>query len=782
MEEDLDEGQHGFSSRRLRSRGRRSNNSSATKPSEEDEVTVATADNSRSSHSAGYLEYRSKIAGRIFPTKTASLVKKVEDERSVSQANSSAWSSPTHSLESTSHQHQQSPQQELDTVDEKSHEESNSSSHFPSSSNAMASFPSSRSVGSSSSNRSDKNSENDETDSGTISNTDALNLWSKLSERLSRVSSARNVAAGGDSNDASESSSSEYDQEADIANIGNAINSFSAGSVQQQEMAQSQGYHKSHDMDSSVSGSSTRSSVVPPDVESGPSHQRDRAYGSYRSSSSTKNNRGLSHEKRQNDSRSKSRCSGFLKDYVGYIVVVGSLLIMFLVIILVVLLREGESSSSTEEVVTSPTIAPFEKATESPTTSPTVVTDPTLSPVVSAGGATEGPTQSIVDEGEMYLRNLVLDTGITTDDDLNDEISPQSRALAWMVESFSSSFPDWQLVQRYALATFFFATEGDNWNENEGWLTDLPECEWLSPSDCYNGVVIGLSLDSNNLGGTLPKELGILIHLEEIMLDAGTGTRISGKLPQFLASCTRLKLLSLFGHALSGNLSDDLVRSWPDLVRLDLSGNTISGQLPSSLGELGRLRTVFLNSNNFTGRIPISYGSTVAGQLELDGNNLAGPFPNGTLPNMVSLSFAHNQLTSLPETIMAPKLRRLAAHDNELGGGLPGFAAIDTIEEIALSRNKLTGPIPWMSLARIQAIDISSNQLDGVIPSELTLVPSLSVLLVHGNAFTEIACTEEKRPSWFADCGVLEEGSVPEIECSCCSACCIDGGDCQPTR
>lgn len=60
-------------------------------------------------------------------------------------------------------------------------------------------------------------------------------------------------------------------------------------------------------------------------------------------------------------------------------------------------------------------------------------------------------------------------------------------------------------LQREALVALYRATNGDNWNNNENWLSDKPLSEWYGvEGSSYN--VIQLNLYNNNLVGVLPEE------------------------------------------------------------------------------------------------------------------------------------------------------------------------------------------------------------------------------------------------------------------------------------
>ena len=80
----------------------------------------------------------------------------------------------------------------------------------------------------------------------------------------------------------------------------------------------------------------------------------------------------------------------------------------------------------------------------------------------------------------------------------SDPTSPQLRAAEWASyeDPHGLSGDDPRMISRYALAAFYFATKGDDWDrcgrdstncdaENE-WLTAPNECDWLA-IECHEG-------------------------------------------------------------------------------------------------------------------------------------------------------------------------------------------------------------------------------------------------------------------------------------------------------
>ena len=171
-----------------------------------------------------------------------------------------------------------------------------------------------------------------------------------------------------------------------------------------------------------------------------------------------------------------------------YILLVLVLLALSLIVaVLGVLLFGGDKTSVTPDTAT---------ATAPPAAAPTKVA-PTSQPTL------------------VNLQDLILSVSLDDGAALVDPLSPQSKALAWLDSNTNlESFDDWQKIQRYVLAMFYYSTNGDEWLERDGWLTDEHECDWFTsdvePTCDENGAFVRLALSSNNISGELPRDLAIL--------------------------------------------------------------------------------------------------------------------------------------------------------------------------------------------------------------------------------------------------------------------------------
>ena len=63
--------------------------------------------------------------------------------------------------------------------------------------------------------------------------------------------------------------------------------------------------------------------------------------------------------------------------------------------------------------------------------------------------------------------------------------TPQRQALEWILtDTYSSEgLSDYRLLQRFALATLYYSTNGTEWRNGGGWLEPTNECEWGGSED-----------------------------------------------------------------------------------------------------------------------------------------------------------------------------------------------------------------------------------------------------------------------------------------------------------
>jgi hypothetical protein len=102
----------------------------------------------------------------------------------------------------------------------------------------------------------------------------------------------------------------------------------------------------------------------------------------------------------------------------------------------------------------------------------------------------------------------------------DDYCTPTNLALIWLAKDDENSFyPEQQLINRYILGIFHVATNGFEWLNKIGWLTDVTECQWFGVT-CDDGgtIITGLKLPDNGLKSTIPSEIGLLSGLQTLNL------------------------------------------------------------------------------------------------------------------------------------------------------------------------------------------------------------------------------------------------------------------------
>ncbi|KAK6774251.1 hypothetical protein RDI58_029490 [Solanum bulbocastanum] len=212
----------------------------------------------------------------------------------------------------------------------------------------------------------------------------------------------------------------------------------------------------------------------------------------------------------------------------------------------------------------------------------------------------------------------------------------------------------------------------------------------------FSAKVHHINLSQNNFRGEVP-EFTERVHLTKLDL---SDNNFHGPLPHFspnmmtlilarnsfngtiapvcesLVMNNSLSLLDLSSNSLSGQLLD-CWRYGKNLQGLNLAHNDLSGEIPHSIGDLANLFFLQLQNNSFSKNLPLSL------------KNISG-------------------------------LKILDVSENSLSGKIPKWLGerLNTLEILKLSRNKFDGIIPreFCQLKYLYFLDLSSNALSGVIP------------------------------------------------------------------
>lgn len=247
------------------------------------------------------------------------------------------------------------------------------------------------------------------------------------------------------------------------------------------------------------------------------------------------------------------------------------------------------------------------------------------------------------------------------EDEVHNYGEARRRALRWLSREDTSSLsniPQHEyeegLLQRYALATIYFATGGDvddnsssgittNWNrcsQNKQTICESDKERYLSPYshlnwDGINGKngyvtwldLSGRDLQSSNNDGTssnkylnfLPMELTLLSpSLELLWLHENTS--LYGTIPQYIGEFKSLLSLSLYKTSLSGTIPESLYEL-PKLTSLRMYKSNFGGSISSSVSKLSELKWLWIHENRFEGVLP---GESLGMLKSLEGVTLHG--------------------------------------------------------------------------------------------------------------------------------------------------------------
>lgn len=367
------------------------------------------------------------------------------------------------------------------------------------------------------------------------------------------------------------------------------------------------------------------------------------------------------------------------------------------------------------------------------------------------------------------------------------------------IEDAIFNFCETESSDRDALIAFYHAAGGENWTNRNNWLSSQPLSNWFGVSVNAEGQVDQLSLEGNNLSGTVTPALARLAALRN--LDLGGNPSLSGPLPLQLAdlllervlvtgtevcapaeeafqawlmqlqegsgvaNCDRFietdrnVLIELY-HATDGPnwnysknwLTDLPVENWIGVTTdrtgrvttLNLNSAGLKGTFPKGLDRLTKLEILALENSELTGTIPPEIGDLGnLTEIRLWGNQLTGEIPSeiGKLKNLAILDLRFNQLTGEipPEIEQLKNLRSLKAEENRISGDIPPeIGQLQNLVVLELHQNRLSGEIPPEigQLKSLRHLQLGFNQIAGEIPPEIGQLGRLNVLSLSPNKLT----------------------------------------------
>ncbi|KAI4350792.1 hypothetical protein L6164_005208 [Bauhinia variegata] len=264
------------------------------------------------------------------------------------------------------------------------------------------------------------------------------------------------------------------------------------------------------------------------------------------------------------------------------------------------------------------------------------------------------------------------------------------------------------------------------------------------PTSLYKCSVLEyLDLSQNNFVGKIPDDIDRLSNLRFLNLGANN---FSGDIPASIGRLKELTNLQLFQCQFNGTIPVEIGNLFNlEFLFLAINSELPPTNLPVSFTQLQNLKNLLMYDTNLIGEIPETIGEMVALEyVDLSGNQLTGEIPSGffTLKNLTVLFLHNNRLSGtlqMPAVVEALNLTILDVSENNLTGNIPeDLGSLQKLTGFGLQMNQLSGEVPE-SLARLPAlIDfiVFSNNLSGPLPLELGLHSSLRKFEVASNSFT----------------------------------------------
>lgn len=355
-------------------------------------------------------------------------------------------------------------------------------------------------------------------------------------------------------------------------------------------------------------------------------------------------------------------------------------------------------------------------------------------------------------------------------DSLNDDDAPKTIGLTSCLED----------DDRSVLVSLFLSTNGNDWLNKTGWLSNSQVCDWygvtcINVETFQNGEVVSvdyrvrkIDLSNNDLNGTIPHSIYSIPQLQSLLLMDNANVVLPFKHIGTSDSIRRIDVTSTKTTEYNG-----IEKAGDQLLHIYADRTPVNGLIPDELFFLSSLKTLSLSECGIIGTIP-EYIDWMTGIkfLYLFDNNIRGTIPSNiqSLQNLTVLSLAKNQLTgTIPEAEFdsLPALEALTLTDQiSKGGGfsgfLPSFSTTTSLKSIYLGKNKLSGTISSnlfdnMYPDDVIDLDVSFNDLTGVVPGSLEYFDVFNIYL-EGNRIQQIDPVLCEKENWM-------NGLVGEYQC-----------------
>ncbi|KAG4968221.1 hypothetical protein JHK87_033872 [Glycine soja] len=273
-----------------------------------------------------------------------------------------------------------------------------------------------------------------------------------------------------------------------------------------------------------------------------------------------------------------------------------------------------------------------------------------------------------------------------------------------------------------------------------------PQVYNFSASVCYGvscdakrehvvGLLKSLNLSSNQISGSLTNNIGNfgLLHVFDL-----SSNNFSGQIPEAISSLMSLKVLKLNHNRFEQRLPFGILRCH-SLVSIDLSSNQLSGAIPDGFGDaFPNLITLNLAGNSIHGSDSDISGLKSIVSLNISGNSFHGSVMSLFHGRLEVMDLSRNQFEGL---------EYLNLSKTSLIGYIPAeISQLSNLSALDVSINHLTGKIPLLSNKNLQVLDLSNNNLSGDVPS--SVIEKLPLMEKYNFSYNNLTfCALEIKPA-----------------------------------
>ncbi|ESQ37277.1 hypothetical protein EUTSA_v10002394mg [Eutrema salsugineum] len=234
--------------------------------------------------------------------------------------------------------------------------------------------------------------------------------------------------------------------------------------------------------------------------------------------------------------------------------------------------------------------------------------------------------------------------------------------------------------------------------------------------------------------------------------------------------CTsgRVTSISLADKSLSGGLAPE-ISTLSELKSIALQRNKLSGKIPS-FAKLSSLQEIYIDENLFVGVEPGAFAGLTSLQIlslsdnanlsswsfpselkdssslttiYLDNTQISGVLPDifDSFASLQNLRLSYNNITGpLPPSLAKSSIQNLWINNQHTGSGLSGtievLSGMTSLSQAWLQKNQFVGPIPDLSKSEnLFDLQLRDNQLTGIVSPSLFSLGSLKNISLDNNKF-----------------------------------------------